>query len=60
MTASPLARTALGQLQRPRWPGQRQCPVCDHDLTNHDPIARRYCQATRAQALARKCICLHV
>jgi hypothetical protein len=33
------------------------CAVCDHDLADHDPIGLRYCRATQAQALARKCIC---
>jgi hypothetical protein len=37
--------------------GQRRCAVCKHDLRGHDPISRRYCQATQAQALPRGCIC---
>ena len=33
------------------------CDVCDHQQTEHDPIARRYCAATLANALTRGCIC---
>ena len=33
------------------------CDVCDHEQTEHDPIARRYCAATFANALTRRCIC---
>jgi hypothetical protein len=33
------------------------CDVCDHRQTEHDPIARRYCAATLANALTRGCIC---
>ena len=33
------------------------CNVCDHQQTEHDPIARRYCAATVANALTRRCIC---
>lgn len=33
------------------------CAVCEHDPTDHDAIALRYCQATQAQALPRRCIC---
>jgi hypothetical protein len=33
------------------------CAVCDHEMPDHDPISRRYCQATQAQALTRRCIC---
>ena len=36
-----------------------RCVVCVHELADHDPIGLRYCQATQAQALARKCICPH-
>jgi hypothetical protein len=34
-----------------------RCAVCDHDLRDHDAISHRYCHATQAQALPRKCIC---
>ena len=37
--------------ERPR------CAVCDHELGAHDAISRRYCQATQAHALSRRCIC---
>jgi hypothetical protein len=37
--------------------GEPRCAVCDHRLTEHDPIGLRYCQATEAQALPRNCIC---
>jgi hypothetical protein len=33
------------------------CDVCDHEPVQHDPIARRYCAATFANALTRRCIC---
>jgi hypothetical protein len=33
------------------------CTMCDHQQTEHDPIARRYCAATLASALTRRCIC---
>lgn len=33
------------------------CEVCAHPFTDHDPIARRYCSATLANALSRGCIC---
>jgi hypothetical protein len=35
----------------------QRCSVCDHAITSHDRISRRYCDATQAQALTRKCIC---
>jgi hypothetical protein len=35
----------------------KTCDVCDHEPTQHDPIARRYCAATFANALTRRCIC---
>jgi hypothetical protein len=35
----------------------QRCAVCDHNLADHDAISHRYCQATQAQALMRKCIC---
>jgi hypothetical protein len=37
--------------------GSAQCAVCDHETDTHDPIGRRYCEATQAQALGRNCIC---
>jgi hypothetical protein len=33
------------------------CVACSHDAIDHDAISSRYCQATQAQALARRCIC---
>jgi hypothetical protein len=33
------------------------CDVCDHEPVQHDRIARRYCAATFANALTRRCIC---
>jgi hypothetical protein len=33
------------------------CDVCSHPDASHDLIARRYCAATLANAIARKCIC---
>jgi hypothetical protein len=33
------------------------CAACTHDLDGHDAISQRYCQATQANALSRKCIC---
>ena len=33
------------------------CDMCAHPLSAHDPIARRYCVATSANALTRGCIC---
>lgn len=37
--------------------GSARCAVCVHELDAHDPIGRRYCEATQAQALGRSCIC---
>ena len=37
--------------------GQSCCAACDHPLTDHDPIGRRYCLATQQHLLARGCIC---
>lgn len=34
-----------------------RCVACSHQLTDHDPIGLRYCQATQAHALPRNCIC---
>jgi hypothetical protein len=36
---------------------QAGCTVCDHILARHDPIGRRFCDATQTQALSRHCIC---
>jgi hypothetical protein len=47
MTATPAAVALLVET----------CNVCDHEQTQHDPIARRYCAATFANALTRRCIC---
>lgn len=33
------------------------CSVCIHPDAAHDVIARRYCAATRANAISRKCMC---
>jgi hypothetical protein len=33
------------------------CMACDHSADQHDPIARRYCEATIAHAFTRRCIC---
>jgi hypothetical protein len=35
----------------------RSCSVCGHESAAHDPISRRYCAATQANALTRDCIC---
>lgn len=34
-----------------------RCEVCDHNWDEHDPISRRYCEATQMNALSRHCIC---
>jgi hypothetical protein len=54
----PLERAASGLRDDDAY--QPLCAVCDHDLADHDAIGLRYCQATQAQALARKCICPHL
>jgi hypothetical protein len=36
---------------------RQQCAVCDHGTQDHDAISTRYCEATQAHALPRKCIC---
>jgi hypothetical protein len=36
------------------------CAVCEHELSKHDTIARRYCEATKARALSRGCLCRSV
>ena len=33
------------------------CDVCNHPDSAHDHIARRYCKATMANALPRRCVC---
>lgn len=33
------------------------CPVCPHQTDAHDPIADRFCAATAAGALHRRCAC---
>ena len=35
----------------------QHCAVCEHDLSDHDPISLRFCHATQAQALSRRCLC---
>jgi hypothetical protein len=36
---------------------EQRCAVCDHNLSGHDAIGQRFCQATQANALARNCVC---
>ncbi|SHN47775.1 RGCVC family protein [Cryptosporangium aurantiacum] len=36
---------------------EETCDVCAHETAAHDPISRRYCAATLANALTRLCIC---
>jgi hypothetical protein len=36
---------------------EHTCMACGHLGASHDAIARRYCNATVAHALTRKCIC---
>jgi len=38
-------------------PSEAGCAVCPHRLADHDNIGQRFCQATQANALTRKCIC---
>ncbi|MGI8880708.1 MAG: RGCVC family protein [Jatrophihabitans sp.] len=45
----------VAQPQAAESPGR--CGVCPHELANHDPIAARYCRATQAGVLTRKCMC---
>jgi hypothetical protein len=33
------------------------CSCCPHPVDRHDPIARRYCEATLEMVLTRRCIC---
>lgn len=33
------------------------CDVCTHAVSGHDHTATRYCDATQANALSRRCIC---
>jgi hypothetical protein len=33
------------------------CPACGHPWRTHDVISTRYCAATTAGALTRRCIC---
>lgn len=37
---------------------EQTCDVCAHIAAGHDPISRRYCAATLANALSRNCICV--
>jgi hypothetical protein len=57
MTANPPLPRHAARGEHGDTADQPLCAVCDHDLADHDPIGLRYCQATQAQALARKCIC---
>ncbi|WP_433261352.1 RGCVC family protein [Actinosynnema sp. CS-041913] len=36
---------------------ERSCPACPHPADAHDPLARRFCAATRAGGLHRGCLC---
>ena len=45
--SDPVSRDAMVQL----------CGACGHTGFSHDAIARRYCQASRARALDRVCVC---
>ncbi|XVV07602.1 RGCVC family protein [Actinosynnema sp. CA-248983] len=38
-------------------PAARSCPACAHPADAHDPLARRFCAATRAGGLHRGCLC---
>ncbi len=38
---------------------RKMCSCCPHPWTAHDATAQRYCGATLAAALSRKCICRH-
>lgn len=49
--AVPLGAGELAVAVSPR------CAVCDHEVSSHDAIGLRYCQATQAKALPRGCIC---
>lgn len=33
------------------------CSVCQHELSRHDAISLRFCQASESRALTRNCIC---
>ena len=37
--------------------GSPVCAACGHDLSGHDRVSARYCQATTDQSLTRSCIC---
>ncbi|WP_162293055.1 RGCVC family protein [Actinophytocola xinjiangensis] len=34
-----------------------RCAVCSHPLSEHDPIAARFCTATAAGGYSRGCVC---
>lgn len=34
------------------------CPACPHAQDTHDAISRRYCTATVAGGLNRRCVCV--
>ena len=36
---------------------KQHCAVCEHELSEHDAISLRFCHATQAQALSRRCMC---
>ena len=38
--------------------GDPTCDVCPHPVRQHDPIGRRFCEATGNSALDRGCVCL--
>jgi hypothetical protein len=60
VTASPpLVRERAARGKHDDGGYQPLCAMCGHDLADHDPIDLRYCHATQAQALTRRCICQH-
>jgi hypothetical protein len=52
----PFARAADGLADLDR-PDTVNCPVCPHPIVAHDAVDMRYCRATIANALTRRCIC---
>jgi len=49
----PMTRSA----ERLTTQAEATCDMCWHSTADHDSVAARYCNATRANALSRGCIC---
>ncbi|ACU36732.1 MULTISPECIES: RGCVC family protein [Actinosynnema] len=58
-TLRPVQRTSGTGVPPPPAEGadEARCPTCDHPVGAHDEIALRFCAATEAGGLDRRCLC---